>query len=50
MFRQEFDTTGNVCILENLSKDSDWAALECKDSLGLRGYGFFRIEDGKIAF
>jgi limonene-1,2-epoxide hydrolase len=39
-----------VCIAENLFEDGEWAILEWRDPEGLRGYGFFHIVDGRIAF
>jgi hypothetical protein len=39
-----------VCIVENIFEDGQWAILEWRDPLGLRGCGFFRIEEDKIAF
>jgi hypothetical protein len=39
-----------VCIVENLFQDGDWAILEWRDPVGLRGCGFFHVRDGKIAF
>jgi hypothetical protein len=36
--------------VENIFEDGQWAILEWKDPLGLRGCGFFRIEEDKIAF
>jgi limonene-1,2-epoxide hydrolase len=50
MFAREFDQTKMVCIVENIFEDGQWAILEWKDPLGLRGCGFFRIEEDKIAF
>ena len=50
MFRSEFALADMVCIIENVFQDGDWAILEWKDPLGLRGCGFFRFENGKIAF
>ena len=50
MFRQEFATTEMHCIPENLFEDGDWAILEWKDPLGLRGCGFFQVTEGKIKF
>lgn len=47
-FQEEFDTAEMVCIVENIFEDGDWAILEWKDPLGLRGCGFFHIVDGKI--
>lgn len=50
MFAREFAAAKMVCHLENVFEDGAWAILEWKDPLGLRGCGFFRIENGKIAF
>ncbi len=50
MFKNEFSTTEMVCIPENIFQDGDWAILEWKDPLGLRGCGFFHIIDDKIKF
>lgn len=50
MFTAEFSTAEMVCIPENIFEDGQWAILEWKDPLGLRGCGFFNITDGKIKF
>ena len=50
MFETEFARATMVCRVENLFEDGDWAILEWSDPLGLRGCGFFRIDDGAIAF
>ena len=50
MFADEFATADMVCIVENLFSDGDWAILEWKDPLGLRGCGFFQITGGLIQF
>ncbi|MEN0005937.1 MAG: nuclear transport factor 2 family protein [Bacteroidota bacterium] len=50
MFEREFEEAEMVCIPEHIFEDGDWAILEWKDPLGLRGCGFFQIEDGKIKF
>ncbi len=50
MFAREFASAKMVCIIENIFEDGEWAILEWKDPLGLRGCGFFRILDGKIKF
>lgn len=50
MFRNEFATADMVCIIENIFEDGEWAILEWKDPLGLRGCGFFHVVDGKIKF
>ncbi|MBD1396728.1 nuclear transport factor 2 family protein [Pontibacter sp. JH31] len=48
MFAQEFATADMTCIVEHLFEDGDWAILEWKDPLGLRGCGFFHVLDDKI--
>ena len=50
MFAAEFATADMTCIVENLFEDGEWAILEWKDPLGLRGCGFFRVTGGKIQF
>ncbi len=50
MFRNEFAQAKMVCIVENLFEDKEWAILEWKDPLGLRGCGFFQVTNGKIKF
>ena len=48
MFENEFATAKMVCIVENMFEDGEWAIMEWKDPLGLRGCGFFRIQNDKI--
>ena len=50
MFEKEFALADMNCIIENIFEDGDWAILEWKDPLGLRGCGFFQIIKGKIQF
>ncbi len=50
MFRHEFQEADMVCIPENLFEDGEWAILEWKDPMGLRGCGFFHVVDEKIKF
>lgn len=50
MFEREFANHDMHCIKENLFQDGDWAILEWRDPQGLRGCGFFHVEDGKIIF
>lgn len=50
MFAREFAQATMVCQIENLFQDSDWAILEWKDPNGLRGCGFFNIQNDKIVF
>jgi limonene-1,2-epoxide hydrolase len=50
MFASEFAAAKMVCIVENLFSDGEWAMLEWRDPLGLRGCGFFHVVDGRIVF
>lgn len=50
MFARGFTSATMVCIVENLFQDGEWAILEWRDPLGLRGCGFFHVVGGKIAF
>lgn len=48
MFRGEFAQAEMVCVVEQVLEDGEWAVLEWRDPLGLRGCGFFRVVDGRI--
>ncbi len=48
MFTVEFGRATMTCLVENLFEDGDWAILEWRDPKGLRGCGFFRIENDQI--
>lgn len=50
MFEKEFAQAEMTCLVENMFEDGDWAIMEWKDPLGLRGCGFFQIKEGKIVF
>ena len=50
MFEREFAIAEMVCIVENIFEDGEWAILEWRDPLGLRGCGFFHVIDGQIKF
>ena len=50
MFQREFGEANMNCIVENLFEDGDWAILEWRDRLGLRGCGFFNVVGGRIRF
>lgn len=50
MFAIEFARAKMVCIPERIHEAGDWAILEWKDPLGLRGCGFFQIREGRIVF
>lgn len=50
MFADGFAAAKMVCIVENLFEDGEWAILEWRDPLGLRGCGFFHVKNDKIVF
>ena len=50
MFADGFAHAKMHCIVENLFQDGEWAMLEWRDPLGLRGCGFFKVVGGKIVF
>jgi len=50
MFADGFASAAMVCNVENIFEDGEWAILEWKDPLGLRGCGFFHVHGGKIVF
>ncbi len=50
MFTSEFAAAEMVCIPENIFEDGGWAILEWKDPNGLRGCGFFHIQNNQIIF
>ena len=50
MFRTEFGRATMVCEVEHLFEDGEWAILEWRDPLGLRGCGFFHVQAGRIVF
>lgn len=50
MFEQDFSFPEMVCIVENIFEDGQWAILEWRAPLGLRGCDFFQIVNNKIIF
>ena len=50
MFTREFGAAEMVCIPEHIFEDGEWAILEWRDPLGLRGCGFFHVRDDRIVF
>lgn len=50
MFENEFAQAKMTCIVENMFEEGDWAIMEWKDPLGLRGCGFFKVKNGRIVF
>jgi ketosteroid isomerase-like protein len=49
-FVREFASAPMVCLPEHVFEDGDWAILEWRDPLGLRGCGFFHVREGRIVF
>ncbi len=50
MFVSGFESATMVCLVENIFEDGEWAILEWRDPLGLRGCGFFHVQNGLITF
>ncbi len=50
MLAAGFAAAPMVCIVESLFEDGEWAILEWRDPLGLRGCGFFHVVDNRIVF
>lgn len=50
MFARGFANAKMVCIAEQILEDGEWAILEWRDPLGLRGCGFFQVREGLIQF
>ena len=50
MFEYEMAKAEMVCIIENIFQDGEWGILEWLDPLGLRGCGFFKIQNNLIVF
>ena len=50
MFKAEFAAADMTCVVEAIHDAGDVAALEWRDPNGLRGCGFFTVEDGLIRF
>jgi limonene-1,2-epoxide hydrolase len=50
MFRVEFGRAAMTCIVENIFTEGEWAILEWRDPNGLRGCGFFRVQNDQIVF
>lgn len=50
MFEREFAAANMICITEAIHEAGEVVALEWSDPLGLRGCGFFTVQDGRISF
>ena len=48
MFAEGFAAAEMICLVENLFEEGEWAILEWRDPLGLRGCGFFHVVEGRI--
>ena len=47
-FKREFSAAEMVCIVEKIYEDGEHVIMEWKDPKGLRGCGFFHVQNGKI--
>jgi limonene-1,2-epoxide hydrolase len=50
MFEREFAAADMACMVETIHEAGEVAALEWRDPLGLRGCGFFTVQDNRITF
>jgi limonene-1,2-epoxide hydrolase len=50
MFARGFASAKMICIVEHIFQDGEWAIIEWRDPLGLRGCGFFHVVNGQIVF
>lgn len=50
MFVTEFGRATMVCIPEMIHEAGEWAIMEWRDPLGLRGCGFFHVQNDQIVF
>ena len=48
MFEAGFASATMVYIVAHILEEGEWAILEWRDPLGLRGCGFFHVRDGQI--
>ena len=48
LFLTEFGRARMTCIVERIFEDGEWAILEWKDPTGLRGCGFFHVQNNQI--
>jgi ketosteroid isomerase-like protein len=48
LFAVEFGRATMTCHVEHLFECGEWAILEWRDPNGLRGCGFFHVQDGRI--
>lgn len=48
LFEVEYARAEMICNIDNLFEDGEWAIMEWSDPIGLRGCGFFHVQNGKI--
>jgi ketosteroid isomerase-like protein len=48
MFEAGFASATMVCLVEHIFAEGEWAILEWRDPLGLRGCDFFHVLNGQI--
>ncbi len=49
MFAAGFASATMVCVVEHVFQDGEWAILEWRDPLGLRGCGFFQLGQAHVS-
>lgn len=50
MLETEFNRAEMTCLEEALHEAGEWAILEWSDPTGLRGCGFFHVQNDRIVF
>lgn len=50
MFEVEFGRATMTCLVEHIFEEGEWAILEWRDPNGLRGCGFFHVQNNRIVF
>ena len=50
MIVKELATSKMLRIVEHINQEGEWAIMEWKDPLGVRGCGFFHEQNDKIVF
>ena len=50
MFASGFASAKMVCFVEHIFREGEWAIIEWRDPLGLRGCSFFHVVSDQIVF
>ena len=50
LFEADFKQAKMICIPEKIHEAGDWAILEWRDPIGLRGCGFFEVKNDLIVY